>query len=237
MLSRLSHNPGEAQTVVVDADWGQEQYLPLTFRHHLKGRYQLYHPALHETDTQTLASSEPRSHPLSRATIELSQVFRTSMRYSLRKSWLSASLFFLVIGIFLLSELTRLSDFGGYRGSMVQRAEQWLILVHALFVAAEVLYWELYRRKVRFSIQGGRFHVRRGLVRRLETSAPLAGATEFFISQSACDAVLGIYSLLVLTPLSPANAPPRFTRIDGLSRKSAEGLMEWLVRYVREQEG
>lgn len=237
MLSRLSTHTGEAQIVVVDADWGQEQSSPLSLPPRLTGRYRLHHRALHEFLHQPPHPSELRSQPVDRATIELSQVFRTSMRYSLRKSWLSGSLFFFVVGIFLLSELTRLSDFGGYRGSMVQRAEQWLLLVHALFVGAEVAFWELYRRQVRFSIQGGRFHVRRGLVRRLETSAPLAGATEFFISQSACDALLGIYSLLVLTPLSPANAPPRFTRIDGLSRKSAEGLMEWLVRYVREQEG
>ncbi len=168
--------------------------------------------------------------------IELSRVFRTSPRYALRKSWLSGGLFVAVLAIYLISEVGILSDIGGYQGSMVHHAEKALVGVHLLFLIGEVCFWELYRRRVQFFIRDGRFHVRRGVFRRLESSAPLVGVTEFFIAQSSSDALLGLYSLHIMTPLGPANGVPRFTRIDGLSRRSAEGLLEWLARYVRDSE-
>jgi hypothetical protein len=168
--------------------------------------------------------------------IELSRVFRTSPRYALRKSWLSGGLFVAVFAIYLISEGGWLSDIGGYQGSMVHHAEKALVWVHLLFLIGEISFWEWYRRRVRFFIRDGRFHVRRGVFRRLESSAPLVGVTEFFIAQSSSDAVLGLYSLHIMTPLGPANGIPRFTRIDGLSRNSAEGLLEWLARYVRDSE-
>ena len=183
-------------------------------------------PERASTDHQGLASSR----------IELSTVFKTSPRYALRKAWLSGALFLLVTVVYVLSEAGTLPDIGGYRDSMVHRAEQILIIVHAVFLLVEVSFWEWYRRRVRFFIQGGRFHVRRGVFRRLESSAPMVGVTEFFIAQSSSDAILGLYSLHVMTPLGPANGVPRFTRIDGLSRVSAEGLLEWLARYVHQQE-
>jgi len=141
-----------------------------------------------------------------------------------------------VCGLLILSEWSAIGEVGGYRGSMVQLAEHLLLVFHSAFLFAEIGFWECYRRRVQFFIHRDRFHVRRGLFRRLESSAPLVGATEFFISQSSCDALLGIYSLLVLTPLSPANGAPRFTRIDGITRGSADGLLEWLARYVKQQE-
>ena len=168
--------------------------------------------------------------------IELSQVYRTSPRYALRKSWISGGLFVLVLAIYLISEGGILSDIGGYQGSMVHHAEKALVGVHLFFLIGEVCFWELYRRRVQFFIRDGRFHVRRGVFRRLESSAPLVGVTEFFIAQSSSDALLGLYSLHIMTPLGPANGVPRFTRIDGLSRRSAEGLLEWLARYVRDSE-
>ena len=168
--------------------------------------------------------------------IELSRVFRTSPRYALRKSWLSGGLFVAVFAMYLISEGGWLSDIGGYQGSMVHHAEKALVWVHLLFLIGEISVWEWYRRRVRFFIRDGRFHVRRGVFRRLESSAPLVGVTEFFIAQSSSDAVLGLYSLHIMTPLGPANGIPRFTRIDGLSRNSAEGLLEWLAQYVRDSE-
>lgn len=168
--------------------------------------------------------------------IELSRVFRTSPRYALRKSWLSGGLFVAVFAMYLISEGGWLSDIGGYQGSMVHHAEKALVWVHLLFLIGEISFWEWYRRRVRFFIRDGRFHVRRGVFRRLESSAPLVGVTEFFIAQSSSDAVLGLYSLHIMTPLGPANGIPRFTRIDGLSRNSAEGLLEWLAQYVRDSE-
>ena len=168
--------------------------------------------------------------------VELSQVFRTSPRYAVRKAWLSGGLFVAVLGVSVLSELGILSNIGGYRGSMVHCAERVLLWVHFSFLIGELCFWEWYRRRVRFFIREKRFHVRRGVFRRLESSAPLVGVTEFFIAQSSSDALLGLYSLHIMTPLGPANGVPRFARIDGLSRRSAEGLMEWLARYVRHAE-
>lgn len=219
METRILKNlPPSRYDEIVDADWGQEP---------------APHPVL-DLDTAFLGHNQP--FPDLRSRIELSATFKTSFLYSFRKAWLSALLLLIVCTLLVVSELTATNEVGGYRGSMVELAEHMLLLFHCGFLLLEVFYWECYRRRVRFFIQNQRFHVKRGLFRRFESSAPLVGATEFFISQSPCDAFLGLYSLLVLTPLSPANGAPRFTRIDGLTRGSAEGLLEWLARYVKHQE-
>jgi hypothetical protein len=212
----LRNSSRKDQSYIVDADWGQE---------------------LSSHSPSISPYNSPEEHqPLGGERIELSGVFKTSFRYALRKAWLSALMLLVVCGLLILSEWSAIGEVGGYRGSMVQLAEHLLLVFHSAFLFAEIGFWECYRRRVQFFIHRDRFHVRRGLFRRLESSAPLVGATEFFISQSSCDALLGIYSLLVLTPLSPANGAPRFTRIDGLTRGSADGLLEWLARYVKQQE-
>jgi hypothetical protein len=177
-----------------------------------------------------------KSHPHFR-TYDLRPDFAPSRRLSIKRCGVSLGFFCLFMFLHLTILGADVPNLAALEESPMAVAESILLGAHFLFLVAEFSYWEMQRAAVRFFIRSGRLHIRRGVFLRTESSASLATVTEFYISQSHSDMVLGLCSFHILTPMSPASGHQHFTKIEGLTRKKADRLLCYLDDLIKSQNG
>ncbi|MBX7144776.1 MAG: hypothetical protein K1X79_10025 [Oligoflexia bacterium] len=107
-----------------------------------------------------------------------------------------------------------------------------LLLIFGAIVIFRLVYFELYRRTVVFRIEGFRFVISRGVIFKRVGSLPIVPFAEIYVQQDLADKLCFVYHLHLLTALDPTK---KFVSFEGLSRKTAYALKQFISEFLSKQ--
>lgn len=161
--------------------------------------------------------------------VDLLKLFPMSWRYTFRVNigWLAA--FLGSFGLYYwLVEVQRVVP----RAWALHDAKLMLFSIFAGIVVLRLAYFELYRRTLVFRIEGFRFYISRGVIFKRVGSLPIVPFAEIYVQQDIGDKLCFVYHLHLLTALDPTK---NFVSFEGLSRKTAYALKEFISDFLSKQ--
>ena len=94
------------------------------------------------------------------------------------------------------------------------------------------VYYELQRYFFQYRIEGFRIILRKGILLRDEGSLPLLPIAEVFSRRGVLDLILGLYQVNIAVPVNSINS---FACIDGLNKKNASLLIDFISAQLSRQ--
>ncbi len=111
--------------------------------------------------------------------------------------------------------------------------DQLILYGTAIFVLTIVgIYYELQRYFFQYRIEGFRIILRKGIILRDEGSLPLLPIAEVFSRRGVLDFILGLYQVNIAVPVNSINS---FACIDGLNKKNASLLIDFISAQLSRQ--
>lgn len=162
--------------------------------------------------------------------IDIGSLFPLSHLFSLRRSFVWA---IAAAGLWVLYHFSRHHEFVnlGLDGTYVQLPELLAVGVTVILLA-RLIYYEIYRYTYRFSIDGFRFVISRGVLFRERGSLPILPVSEIYIRRNFADYLLGLADIQIVTPL---DASHRFASIEGFPVGHAYALQQFLSDQLNRQ--
>jgi uncharacterized membrane protein YdbT with pleckstrin-like domain len=156
-----------------------------------------------------------------------------SFLFVVKKLSVSLAIFSAALILFLiLYSLTGFQEVLAGEASYFQYALYTFLRLGIVAILLQGFYWETYRNRFEYFIDGFRLHVNKGVFSRSEGSVALIHQSEVYIKQSIVDLLLGIYEVNVYSPLDDSR---KYSLIEGLRKKDARTLRDFLVYQLNKQ--
>jgi hypothetical protein len=137
------------------------------------------------------------------------------------------------ITIFLASLPLFLAKFGFLNRSEAVIFSFYGLCIGLIFILLRAVYWEIYRRSIKLSINGYRLELERGVWHKIYGSIHLQPHTNFYIRQNSwLQMILGTCTLEIL-PVSTPN--PELVSLESLTTSNAHQLRSYLTKRIDQQ--
>ena len=165
------------------------------------------------------ARRKPRTvaKPAARTQIRLENRFPLSPLYSLRKNFLQlVGLTIFWIALLGFSSSLNLDTGHPFHNLAILLGKVWVVVL-----AASMIYWEIYRKKFSYQVDGKHTRFTRGVIFPRKEIVPLASGNFIRVNQRLVDSLFGMREVTIFTSSDPSS---RAGIIEGLSKKTAEDL-------------